>query len=117
MAEAKKRFGDNPRHWRFVCPVCKTEQGFAEFEKRTDIEKAELDSVLGFSCIGRWARGGVADKGLMGDSKVSNAPDAIGCNYAGGGLFKLNPTVVTWDGSEHRMFAFAEPLADDKDAA
>ncbi|MBA9071867.1 hypothetical protein FHR71_005660, partial [Methylobacterium sp. RAS18] len=41
------------------------------------------------------------------------------CNYAGGGLFKLNPVIVTGpDGSEHAMFDFADrPLCEAVEAA
>jgi len=33
---------------------------------------------------------------------------AMGCDYAGGGLFKLNPVKVTSMGKEHELFAFEE---------
>jgi hypothetical protein len=97
-AEATRRFGDNSENWKFVCPIC---QHVASVK---DWRNAGAESATAFSCIGRYTaakREAFADDG--GRSKSSP------CNYAGGGLFKLNPVVVTDpEGREHQMFAFAD---------
>lgn len=73
----------DPNEWRFVCPVCKHEASVSEYRAA-----GAPDSAIAFSCIGRWA-------------------DGVGCDYAGGGLFRLNPVHI--DGSEDRMFDFGAP--------
>lgn len=94
-AEARRRFGDSPDEWRFVCPCC------GHVARVRDWREAGADEgAIAFSCVGRWR----------------NAParEAFGtgpgpCNYAGGGLIRLNPVrVVDEDGREHEVFAFAE---------
>ena len=110
VESAKALFGDDPKLWRFVCPVCSTEQGYAEFAEHTDLENGTIDRVLAFSCVGRWARGGCEHVGLGLDlDKEKRAPGsrAIGCDYSGGGLFRLNPTIVEVGETAHSMFAFA----------
>lgn len=52
-------------------------------------EAGAPENAVAFSCVGRWR-------------------DDVDCDYAGGGLFKLNPVVVTQeDGSTTQAFAFA----------
>ncbi|MBT8454165.1 MAG: hypothetical protein KJO40_19535 [Deltaproteobacteria bacterium] len=107
MERARELFGDEPRDWKVVCPVCGTVQSCRDFEEHTDIPKEQISGYMGFSCIGRWARGGCEHEGIMGKADKPG-PDRMGCDYAGGGLFKLNPVTVTHDGREHHVFAFAE---------
>lgn len=83
VAEGKRRFGDNIRAWRFVCPLCGTVASMAEW-----IEAGATNSA-GFSCIERFRSNGQ-------------------CDYVGGGLFKLNPVRVTTEDGECSCFAFAE---------
>jgi hypothetical protein len=79
-AEARRRFGDNSNKWRFVCPVCKHEASVEDW-RNADAP----DPAIAFSCIGRW----------LGKSRDAFQSTGKGpCNYAGGGLFKLNPVVV-----------------------
>lgn len=98
-AEAVRRFGPDPLKWRFECPAC---HHVASVEDYKNAGCAE--NVVAFSCIGRWLprrTGAFAGKG---------GP----CDYAGGGLFRLNPVIVVKDGNETEVFAFAqalEPLA------
>ncbi len=110
LAEAVKRFGKNAKKWRFVCPVCKTEQGIEDFLEHTELSEDEIANVIAFSCIGRWAKGGCDHQGLSTKpvEKSASAKPAIGCDYAGGGLFRLNPVKVEWQGKVHGTFAFAE---------
>lgn len=52
-----------------------------------------------FSCVGRW---------LGADDKHTFRKDGGPCQYAGGGLFQLNPITVTHpDGATVQCFAFA----------
>lgn len=97
-AEATKRFGPNPLHWRFVCPSC----GHVASVRDWKDAGAEENDVA-FSCVGRHLNAG-GDKTF----KKEGGP----CNYAGGGLFRLNPVRVDSDGLIHSVFAFAplEPV-------
>ena len=108
IAKATELFGPDPKKWRFVCPVCSTEQGYEEFVKHTNIPMDELQDFLGFSCIGRWAKGGCEHAGFNADHKKNKNEHAIGCDYAGGGFFKLYPVLVLYEGKTHGRFAFAE---------
>lgn len=102
-AEGQRRFGPNVTAWRFVCPVCKHEQSVADCEV-----VGVPTNAIGFSCIGRWLpREQTRD--AFGSGGTVKAP----CNYAGGGLFRLNPVdVVMPDGKTLQVFAFAEVPAE-----
>lgn len=92
QAEAARRFGPDENGWRFVCPACGHVATVAEWKALGALDAAA------FSCVGRYQK--------------APARDAFGgkgtgpCNYAGGGLFQLNPIHV----SKSRAFAFAEAL-------
>lgn len=89
LAEAKRLFGDNVHDWKFVCPVCCYVQSFAQ------CEAAGMSSdAIAFSCIGRWL--GSKREAFTKDSRPGP------CNYAGGGLFKLNPVRVVMPDGVHR---------------
>jgi hypothetical protein len=94
LAEAKRRFGKSPAGWKFVCPSC----GYVASGQEYKDAGAPIESI-GFSCVGRWKL----------PAKQAFDPKGKGpCNYAGGGLIRLNPVkVVTPDGSEHEVFEFA----------
>ena len=93
-AEARDRFGDNPMDWRFVCPSCGYEASARDWH---EVGASSLE--VGFSCIGRHIEG----------SREMCAKGPGPCNYAGGGLFRLNPvTVITTDGREIGVFEFAD---------
>ena len=95
--EAKTRFGKAPRGWKFVCPVCGYVQSINTFLELTDLSKDAILNVIAFSCVGRWV-----DEPASGFD-TSSSP----CDYAGGGLFRLNPVTVTLDGKNHQRFEFA----------
>ena len=106
-AEAVRRFGPNAKDWKFVCPVCGYVQSMRDFETQTDLSLEEIERVIGFSCIGRWMEhlDESAEKSCFErDRVVAGGP----CNYAGGGLFKLNPMRIEKDDEVHQLFAFAE---------
>lgn len=92
MAEAARRFGPDPLGWTFVCPVCGHVATVGDWKSAGASEGA-----VAFSCVGRNTGAGSAMDGQPGP-----------CNYAGGGLFRLNPvTVTTEDGAENQVFDFA----------
>lgn len=100
-AKGRELFGDDKRKWRFVCPVCRHKATVAEWQAA-----GAAEGEVGFSCIGRRIEGA---REAFGSSGVSRKGP---CNYAGGGLFRLNPVVIEYVGEngetlETQMFAFA----------
>lgn len=75
LEEAKKRFGEDWKQWKFVCPVCKTVQTAQDLIDR-GVEEQKVQSYLAFSCIGRF---GDKDKG---------------CDWTLGGLLKIHTLEV-----------------------
>lgn len=96
QAEAVARFGNDSKHWSFECPVCKHVATVMDW-----IDAGAPEGAIAFSCVGRYVVSG----------RVRGAFDEDGpgpCNYAGGGLFKLNPVTVTGGpGGDHHVFEFA----------
>jgi hypothetical protein len=89
---AEERFGKDPMDWAFVCPVCGHRQTLRDYKNA-----GAPESAVAFSCVGRWTteqREAIGGKG--------KGP----CNYAGGGLFRFNPVLLS-DRNE-RYFALAE---------
>lgn len=92
QAEARRRFGEDPRNWKFVCPSCRHVASSNDWKS-----VGASEGEIAFSCVGRH---------LPEAKTLGERPGP--CNYAGGGLFQLNPiTVVDPEGREHKMFAFA----------
>lgn len=97
--EAEARFGPYPLKWAFVCPACGHVATVADW-KRVGAAEGEI----AFSCIGRH---------IPGSRDAFSATGPGPCNYAGGGLFRLNPVrVVTTDPEkgttiQHDIFEFA----------
>jgi len=99
MDEAKKRFGTEPINWKFVCPICKTEQTAADLVA-AGVDRKEVENYIGFSCIGRWTN--------AGPCKKADKPGK-GCDWTLGGLFQLHELeIITDDGVHHPRFALAE---------
>jgi len=98
LAEAKKRFGDDPLNWKFVCPSCGHIQSCVDFRPYKDKGADPNDAY--FSCIGRFD----------GHMKTSMLSGESPCNYTLGGLFVLATTVVVLeDGRQLPVFEFAPP--------
>ena len=97
LTEGRRRFGNKMSAWQFKCPVCKHVQSPKDFK-----EAGAPHNAIGFSCIGRWIDGA---QQAFKNSEWSKGP----CDYAGGGLFRLNPVHVKRDGKTHEVFEFAEP--------
>ncbi len=90
-AEAVRRFGPDPMDWRFVCPSCGYEALVSDW-KAVGAKEGEI----AFSCIGRHMK---TSREAFGEK--GRGP----CNYAGGGLFAINP--VSIEGRKFNVFAFA----------
>ncbi len=94
-AEAKLRFGDDPMNWAFVCPSC----GHV-----ATVDAGAPGGAIAFSCVGRYGQQ------PAGEAFVKST--GLPCNYAGGGLFGLNPIAVAFDdGTVNMTFAFADMSA------
>ncbi len=96
-SEAVRLFGEDRAQWRFICPVCGFNQSVQDY-----IDAGAPDSAIAFSCVGRW----------VSPSKDAFSDDdrPIPCNYAGGGLFRLNPVKI--EGIEVTCFDFADREVD-----
>lgn len=84
LAEAKKRFGESTRCWKFVCPMCGTVQSVQQL----------LDAVhgyIGYSCIGRFT--GMGDEGIAAHNR--GEPWDGGCNWTLGGFLRCHTLEVT----------------------
>jgi hypothetical protein len=96
QAEAKRRYSSSEQI-AFTCPVCKHRQTVADYVAAGDTTMR----MAGFSCIGR----------LLPESDTSDAFSGKPgpCSYAGGGLFRLNPILVTFEnGTTRETFDFAD---------
>lgn len=95
ITEGRERFKtENVLKWKFVCPVCGVITTGQEWK-----DAGAPSGALAFSCVGRW----------LDNQRKAFGGEGLGpCDYAGGGLFTLNPVqVVMPDGSEHQAFEFA----------
>lgn len=81
--QGRALFGDDEMAWAFVCPSC----GHVATVQDWYDAGAGVDSAA-FSCVGRWLPNPVEAFGQDGGP----------CNYAGGGLFRINPVLVTREG-------------------
>jgi hypothetical protein len=100
FAEAEKRYGADAKKWRFRCPVCDITTSVQEWK-----DAGATEGAVAFSCIGRYLP--TDPHKAFGKHKTKQP-----CDYAGGGLFRLNPIHVQDEsGREHQVFDFAdEPL-------
>jgi hypothetical protein len=102
-AKATELFGDDSLKWKFVCPVCLHVASVQDWKDAG----APMQSAAR-SCVGRWT--GAHPAVIKGTIGPNGFPGKGPCNYAGGGLFQLNPiSVVDPDGHAMKAFAFAEP--------
>ena len=94
-------YGSDKKEWKFKCPSCGFVQTFNDFLK-AGATKEDAQGMIGFSCIGRV----MEDKGEFLGKKKKGKP----CNYAGGGLFRINPLIIVSEGKEQGYFDFADEL-------
>lgn len=98
-AEGERLFGPDRNTWKFKCPSC----GFVADANDYKATGAPLGAI-GYSCIGRFYK----DQSKVEDFFAKKTKKKGGpCNYAGGGLFRINPVEV--DGEF--FFAFDGPPA------
>jgi hypothetical protein len=103
--EAVKRYGTDHNTWKFRCPSClniMTPKMYHDFGITSGMPKESVQNMMAFSCVGR----------LMDKPQEMLVNGKGFCNYAGAGLFRLNPILVKFpEGEERRFFDFAnDPL-------
>ena len=101
LAEGKRRFGEDMRNWKFICPACGRINAGHEF-KEIGVEPNFMYST----CIGRHN-----SRGIRGIEHKSDTPaPEFGCDWTANGLFgTLNGgCIVVADGKETPVFSFAE---------
>lgn len=82
-------FGENVQEWKFICPCCNHIASVKDWVNRKQIA---------FSCVGR----------SLPNSRSAFDSGPGPCDYAGGGLFKMNPIEVEYeDGTKQDVFDFA----------
>lgn len=82
------------------CPACGTVQCWEDF-KKAGVHPPEIESYLGFSCIGRFTKAG--DEGIKKHNQGKRWNK--GCNWTLGGLFQIHTlVVVAEDGTKHPRF-------------
>lgn len=93
--EGELRFGPQRAEWQFICPSC------GKIAKAQDwLDAGAPAGQIAFSCIGR----SCPDTG----EAFPKEKHGRGCNYAGGGLFPINPVgVVFEEGGTVHFFDFA----------
>ena len=96
-AEGVRRFGENRKNWKFICPVC---GHVASVQDYLDV-KAD-DGDIGIACIGRYSKERIFKAFGSNPKNIKKSP----CDYAGYGLFQLNPIEIVGEGV--RGFAFAD---------
>lgn len=107
----RKRYGANTSTWRFACPSCGFVATPADWR-----EAGAPEGAIAFSCVGRWL--GPSTDAFQIGAESPKGP----CNYAGGGLFRINPIGVMdpdlGASQIHQIFDFAdEPLLSTYSAA
>lgn len=97
-AEAIRRFGSDALQWRFVCPSCGHDASVRDWR-----DAGAPESTIAFSCVGRY---------MTSAPREAFRKDGGPCNYAGGGLFRINPVKI--GGHEDRVFQFgaSRPLVE-----
>lgn len=88
--EAIARFGPDSMNWRFVCPSCGYVAPVSEWR-----DVGAREGEVAFSCVGRHKSGA---------KPIFSKPGP--CNYAGGGLFQLNPVTVITESGAIQVFEF-----------
>jgi hypothetical protein len=97
--EGAKRYGDQAKAWKFRCPSCGSVMTPEMYFDLVGSNKESASAMIAFSCVGR----------LMENPTTIFQKGKGFCNYAGGGLFGLNPILVKFpDGKEGRFFDFAD---------
>lgn len=96
VKEGERRFGKDRMKWKFKCPVCDHVASAQEWR-----DAGASDGQIAFSCIGRYLRGATARTIFESDKPGP-------CDYAGGGLFRMNPVIIEAGDGEYEYFEFAD---------
>lgn len=102
QAEGKRRFGDDYKNWKFVCPACGRINTGSEFN-----EVGAKPNDMYSTCIGRHN-----GKGLKMDELKKDEIPEYGCDWAAFGLLGTlgrGDTILREDGKKTDVFAFAKP--------
>ena len=97
--EARERFGELGRNWKFICPACQHVQTGKDFADKLDIELKEAANLVLQNCIGRH----VKDEG---------------CDWASYGFLGTlgkGRIIVEPNGEETEIFDFAPDVEDKND--
>ena len=102
LAEGTRRFGADPKRWRFKCPGCGNVQTMRDFEALgVDLNRQDVY----FNCIGRSMP---ADKVRRALGQNKRGAPKQPCDYSAGGLITFGCDVVMNGGKPHYVFPFAE---------
>ena len=96
LEEGIKRYGNNMSTWRYTCPMCKKDTVAQEWIDHN------VKKQIAISCIGRQY-----DQKQSAFFTKNKKP--TGCDYAGYGLFRMNPVNVEFtneDGSKEIVGGF-----------
>lgn len=103
LAEAKRRFGDDPKEWKFQCPVCDHIQTLVDFEK------LGRDPQLAYQeCIGRHLPNRASNLAGTPSKDGKKSP----CDFAAYGLFQFGWKVINESGKAIPVFPFAPASAE-----
>lgn len=96
LQEGRKRFGEDIKKWKFVCPAC------GHIQSVSDFVSLGLDPNNAFQeCIGRH----------NGNAKPAHEHSVDGCDWCSYGLFGTlgkGIIVITEDGKQMEVFDFAQ---------
>ena len=100
-AELRAQGVSSREHLAFRCPLCKTLQSARDLiDAGAGKTFDEVESSLGFACVGRFTGAGSPRK----------KPDGKPCNWTLGGLFRLHELeVIDENGKAHARFEPASP--------
>ena len=96
-AEGIRRFGPDVMKWKFRCPVCGHVASVQDW-----MDAGAGEGEVAFSCVGRHHPDPERKLDPTGMPGRTGGP----CDYAGGGLFRLNPVEIA--GKVDRLFDFAD---------
>lgn len=102
LEKAIKLYGENAGVWKFKCPCCETVQTAMDFVN-AGLSKKDAGTSIAKECIGRYLP--KKQKAISEKKIIKGEP----CDYAGYGLFRLNPIEIEMDdGRMQYAFAFAD---------
>lgn len=88
--KGRELFGEDSKQWKFKCPICETSQSIRDFID-AGVDEDEARDSIAFECIGRHLPKEETQSAFKSGKKfITGKP----CDYAGYGLFKLNPVKV-----------------------